>query len=279
MKLYDIVADLFNYLIAFRLRIETGVKTSVDEVQKDLLRIFREQESKVRQNPGLILSYNRVRYALVVFADDVILNSRWEHGRDWAAHLIEWQLFESEIGGDRFFALCEELEANDQEVASIFYICLSMGFKGRYEPEAEELRLIQQGLWDKCNLAAADQDERISPEAYASGEGRSRRLPRILRWRHIAIAVIVLFALFAILDRFVIWRYITDPIGRVGDLSTMGPGMEEGPSPVRWPSAPSRFVPARAAQDQIPGHEAARSLSVSGREAHDGGGENQRAQW
>jgi type IV/VI secretion system ImpK/VasF family protein len=107
MNLYDITTELFAYLMAFRLRVDAGVKTTLEEVKKDLLQIFHDQEVKVRQNPALASAYDQVRYFLVVFADEIILNANWEYGREWEKELLERRFFESEVGGDRFFDLCE----------------------------------------------------------------------------------------------------------------------------------------------------------------------------
>ena len=131
MNLFDVTSDLFTYLTTFRLRVESGIQTTREEVQKDLLEIFREQEAKVRRNPVLTSSYNHVKYPLVVFSDEVILNSNWEYVSDWEAELLERRFFESEVGGDRFFELCEQLEIGNPDVVSIFYTCLAMGFRGR----------------------------------------------------------------------------------------------------------------------------------------------------
>ena len=81
MKLYDVTLDLFIYLVTFRLRAATGVKTPLEEVRKDLMQIFREQEAKVQQDSALMPSYNQVKYPLVVFSDEMILNSNWETRR------------------------------------------------------------------------------------------------------------------------------------------------------------------------------------------------------
>ena len=252
MNLYDILTELFTYLMAFRLRVNAGIKTTLEEVQKDLLQIFREQEMKVRQNPALHSAYEQVRYPLVVFADEVILNSDWEYARDWEAELLERRFFESEVGGDRFFELWEEHEMSSPEVAAIYYTCLSMGFRGRYEQESEELRLIKQDIREKCPSPVKDPQAPLCPEAYSVRERRTKRLPSILRWRQIPILFLVLFGIHIILDRIVIWNYLTEPVKNISHLAATLLSTGELPPPVPSHSASTeRVSPLKAPEKKF----------------------------
>jgi type IV/VI secretion system ImpK/VasF family protein len=246
MDLYDTTLELFAYLMAFRLRVKGGFKTTLEEVQKELLQIFREQEMKVRRNPALTSAYDQVRYPLVVFADEVILNSDWEFAQDWEKELLEQRFFESEVGGDRFFELCEEPAMSNPDVAAIFYTCLLMGFRGRYEPESEQLRILKQNIQAKCPRLNGDQQELLYPEAYHVRERKLQRLPSILRWRQVAILFLVLFGIFIILDRIIIWNYHTEPVKSIGHLAAARLATGELPPPVLLPSKLSQRVPPRS---------------------------------
>jgi type IV/VI secretion system ImpK/VasF family protein len=215
MTLNDVAKELFAYLSIFRIQVEAGFKQTSEEVQKELLDIFRRQEVKVRQNPALSNGYNQIRYPLVVFADDVILNSDWEYAGDWGSKLLERRFFETEVGGDRFFELSEDIEMDDPEVASVYCMCLSLGFRGRYEQGAEELRLIKQDLLDKCPYSTGDTEEPLYPQAYASSIMKSHKLPRVLKWRHIAYLLLVLLGIYLTLDRVIIWNYLTASLQEV----------------------------------------------------------------
>ena len=237
MNLHDVTTDLFAYLMAFRLRLDAGVKTTPEEVQKDLLQIFREQEVKVRQNPVLNSAYDQVRYPLVVFADEIILNSKWEYARDWGTQLLERRFFDTEVGGDRFFQLCEELDMSDPDVASIFYTCLSIGFRGRYDPEAEELRLLKQDILTKCPRPVKEPGTPLCPVAYTVRERKIRRLPSILGWRHILILFVILLGIHTILDRIVIWNYLKEPVKNIRHLAATR--LATGELPPLVPSRPA----------------------------------------
>jgi type IV/VI secretion system ImpK/VasF family protein len=252
MNLHDVTTDLFAYLMAFRLRLDAGVKTTPEEVQKDLLQIFREQEVKVRQNPVLNSAYDRVRYPLVVFADEIILNSKWEYARDWGTQLLERRFFETEVGGDRFFQLCEELDMSNPDVASIFYTCLSIGFRGRYDPEAEELRLLKRDILTKCPRPVKEPGAPLCPAAYSVRERKIRRLPSILKWSHIFILFVILLGIHTILDRIVIWNYIKEPVKNIRHLAATRLATGETPSPLpSRPASPKQVKPLDIPKTQL----------------------------
>ena len=216
MNLYDVSNDLFIYLTTFRWRVDAGVNLPMESVQKDILQLFNEQEIKIRQNPSLSLAYNQVKYALVVFTDEMILNSDWEHRNDWYQSLLEARFFGTNVGGDRFFELCEDLTMDTPEVAAIYYHCLTMGLKGRYEAGAEELQLVKRELLKKNPKLAAMHNEKLASHSYQlSGVRKRRKLPAILKWQHIVFVIIILVAVYIALDRFIIWHHLTTDIDTV----------------------------------------------------------------
>ena len=247
MTLYDVVKELFAYMSIFRIRWESGSKMTPEEVEKDLLDIFHQQKVKVRQNPALSVGYNQVRYPLVVFADDVILNSDWEYAGDWGSKLLERRFFETEVGGDRFFELYEDIEMSDPDVASTYCMCLSLGFRGRYEQEADELRLFKQELLGKFPEFAEEPGELLCPQSYATGISKSHKLPPLFKWRHIAYLVIILLGIYLVLDRVIIWNYLTAPLQDVSTNAANVLKMGDLPSPTLLPASrsESKHIPAK----------------------------------
>lgn len=239
MNLYDVVNDLFIYLTTFRWRIDAGVNLSLDRVQKDLQQIFHVQEVKIRQNPSLASGYNQVKYALVVFADEVILNSDWMNAVEWERDLLELRFFETDVGGDRFFDLCEDLEMDDPEVAAIFYNCLALGFRGRYDADAEELRQTKQDLLEKCTPVTEAVDDKLAPQAYTVARGRKfTKLPMILKWHHVIFIIILLVGVYVVLDRFIIWHHYTATINHVRNYAAARLNM----GPMSSPTAPAEVL-------------------------------------
>jgi type VI secretion system protein ImpK len=110
------------------------------------------------------------RFALVAWADEMILRSEWPGHAQWIQDPLQLQLFHTNRGGDEFFERLARLRAEQTDVREVFFLCLVFGFEGQYadrEPERrnliaqqfELLRVAKRAL-DVSSLAP------ITPAAY-----------------------------------------------------------------------------------------------------------------
>ncbi len=146
MTLFELTRELFIYLVRFRERAATTAAPPLAEVRGDLLRIFSRMDAVTKGDLFLQAPYERVRYILVVFADEVVLTSGWEHGAAWQGVLLEKSYYGTSRGGEKFFELAADLERAPQDVLGVFYLCLALGFCGRYAPSDPELQAIKEDL-------------------------------------------------------------------------------------------------------------------------------------
>jgi len=76
-----------------------------------------------------------IKYAMSAFADEVVLNSRWEKKYDWMAKPLAIEFFGDSAIGQNFFTrldvLREDLDANF-DIAQLFFSVLVLGFQGKY---------------------------------------------------------------------------------------------------------------------------------------------------
>jgi type VI secretion system protein ImpK len=73
------------------------------------------------------------RYALCALLDDSASATPW--GRDWGTHGFVAELHPEAAGSERFFALLDQMTANpgkDVQLLEFFYVCLALGFEGKY---------------------------------------------------------------------------------------------------------------------------------------------------
>jgi type IV/VI secretion system ImpK/VasF family protein len=260
MTLYDIAKDLFGYLTIFRWKVAAGIRPPLEEVRAELLDLFQRQDVAIRRHPELRSGYDRVAYALVVFADEVILYSDWDYARDWEGALLERHFYDTEIGGDRFFDICEDAGAADSDAASVLFTCLNMGFKGRYEKDADELRRLRDRLLESMEgRIETSGDGLLFPAAYAVAPARRvRRLPYIFRWHHLGLSLILLVAGLVALDRLVLWQIVSAPVSRISQyadraLATADAGAGAGSAlPAAPPAAATALPPPMPARAPAP---------------------------
>jgi type VI secretion system protein ImpK len=102
------------------------------------------------------------RYLLCTFLDEVIAATPWGQG-SWEAHTLLGEFHEERWGGIKAFELLEKLGENpaaNAEVLELFYVCLALGFEGRYrgQPDARaRLDAIAERVLEAVRPAALQQ--------------------------------------------------------------------------------------------------------------------------
>lgn len=86
------------------------------------------------------------RFALVAFIDETILSSEWPQKDHWLARPLQLEIFDRYDAGEEFFVKLDELRASRAvraEVLEVYYLCMALGFKGRYQlHDQARLRLL-----------------------------------------------------------------------------------------------------------------------------------------
>ncbi len=75
------------------------------------------------------------RYALTALVDEVIQRTDWEGKTEWLSNPLSLQEFNDNRAGDEFFTKLSELRRqvdSKAEVLEVFYLCLAIGFEGKY---------------------------------------------------------------------------------------------------------------------------------------------------
>jgi type VI secretion system protein ImpK len=94
------------------------------------------------------------KYAFCAAVDEVILSSPAGPVRDqWELRPLQLFLFGDQLAGDRFFTQLEDLRAQGAvrlPALEVYYLCLLMGFQGRFRLEgAEKLGYLTARLGDE----------------------------------------------------------------------------------------------------------------------------------
>lgn len=141
-------------------------------------------DNQAKRDPLLMEPYHQVHYALVGLADEVVLTSGWEHSPAWRQALLEERFYNSQEAGSRFFELVNNLDQAPQDVVAIFYLCLALGFSGRYAPADPELAEVKEKL-----LARLPSKPRIMEEPPNLRSQQDRRMRGWL-WSAAVVALV-----------------------------------------------------------------------------------------
>jgi type VI secretion system protein ImpK len=180
------------------------------ETLQDLIEAFEAGARKIGVQDEVL---EGAVFALCCMADDAAASTPW--GRDWTTQGLLQEMRGEDNGGEGFFALLEAVKQKPEENAELLellYVCLALGFQGRYRnaaggtQEADRIRAGLHALVSRRRPRPADglsEQWRPSPSGVAAPKpsvpARVAASPE-LPWRGIglsagaaAIAVLVLF--------------------------------------------------------------------------------------
>lgn len=210
--------------------VDLGLPPPASELAQRLQSILELQALEAGRRGGDygILYYKEAQYVMAVLADEIFLSISWP-GRDyWKQDLLETRLFGSYNAGEQFFSRLEALLANgdrvQSELAAVYLMALSLGFKGKYRGSLDLARLddyrkqLYQMVYRRPASLGTGQ-ERLSPQAYENTveEGVRRWLPSPSRW----YALVALCLLVFLIAGHWIWIDTTAPLWEL--LERLGP--------------------------------------------------------
>lgn len=135
------------------------------------------------------------KFALVAFIDETILGSDWTNKVNWLAEPLQLKLFNSFNAGQEFFTRLEQLRQRQREnadVLEVYFLCMSLGFRGKYQLEApEKVRIIIDELHQDLNQYLGKPNALISPNGRPTDEIVNVVKERIPLW----VIVITSFSL------------------------------------------------------------------------------------
>ncbi len=190
-----IYAPVLAYVVLFQRAADQG-GISADKLRQEirgLLDRAGQQALMAGYRPERV---NWVRFSVVAFVDEVVLNSNWAYRSSWMERPLQFDEFETTVAGDQFFDRLEGAREVDPETAEIDFMILSLGFKGRYVGNEAELTAVRRRLFKKFPPEAVLSVPQLTPEAYETRvEGIEEVEDRWKVWQWVVIgglAVLVL---------------------------------------------------------------------------------------
>ncbi|MCK5281017.1 MAG: type IVB secretion system protein IcmH/DotU [Cyclobacteriaceae bacterium] len=154
------LSDLSSECLILILQLRSTNDYGESEVLKSrVYEMFERFESNARKF-GIDNDKTRLaKFALVAFLDETIISSSWSQKEAWLSDPLQIKLFETFNAGEEFFNFLNELSQKtsaNKEVLEVYYLCLSLGFKGKYQLQSPEN--LRKTI-DELNLE-------LHPEAY-----------------------------------------------------------------------------------------------------------------
>lgn len=145
------------------------------------------------------------KYALAAFVDEAVLNSSWSHRERWADNPLQLEYFGTYLAGEIFYDKLESLRTHEKpkpDLLEIYYLCLLLGFKGKYGIGGQEkLRSLIANVADELKKSKSSTAGHFSPHWMIS-DGRNKSTGGLPRWLVRTCWGIVILALLLYLGLF-----------------------------------------------------------------------------
>jgi type IV/VI secretion system ImpK/VasF family protein len=184
--------------------VRKGIKLGTNEMANDLEEIFEEQAAEARKDPRMDALYEKARYPLVVLADEIMLQSGWEHADEWQQQILEEKYYKTNVGGDQYFGIAKDLRPEDVELAAIIYAGLALGFGGKYRERPEKLSENKKKVYRLLGEYLGDVGEKLTPEAYNVSPQSAKRLNPVVTLAKVAIVGGIVLVMYYFIT-FLIW--------------------------------------------------------------------------
>ena len=176
---------VFEFVTNFGRQVKYGAVPAPDQVRYEALSALRDAEDLARNDPLIERAWSeRIKEIVVYLLDYKMLNTDWDGRNYWFDNLFETDpmiLDHAEaLGGEEFFRVCDELqreyelaerrERRDKdelaEQLSLYFICLRLGFKGKFHDRPQELADYTRRLFTRLPAYATTRAKEMFPEAY-----------------------------------------------------------------------------------------------------------------
>ena len=102
------------------------LRSDIDNALADSLRLAIEHGKDIR-------NYDVARFALCSLIDEVLMTDFNGKGTGWRQYLLQESFYGISTAGVEFYRKLDEFQSNDIEIMEVYYLCLSLGFKGKFQ--------------------------------------------------------------------------------------------------------------------------------------------------
>jgi len=228
-------------LLAARLNDVTGVP-DLESLRQRVISALRDFQHWVTKSGMDAATQATAHYALCALIDDIVLNSQWGSQSSWTRQNVTSMFHKNVVGGDQFYerlASARQDPGKYGDLLELMYLCLSLGFRGRYRvagrQDSEHAR-IREDVYNILVKHRGYADRILCPNAAALAV--DYRPPRSSLPVWVAGAGTALFLLLLFLGLSFLLNGASDRLfAGMGGLPPHGGVVIEAPVPVKLAEA------------------------------------------
>ena len=175
IHLIDCFMPLAAYVVLFHNTVAKR-QPEYQQVKTDVQRLLSRAEQLRKEGELPPEEFDQARFAVCAWVDEAILNSPWSQKGLWQKEQLQRLYYNTFDSGVELFDRLNNLGLHQKGVREVYYLCLALGFKGRFIHQGDDLLLEQLKSSNLKLLAGASgavpllSRLELFPEAYpASG--------------------------------------------------------------------------------------------------------------
>jgi type VI secretion system protein ImpK len=188
------------------LRLKSGIVAPSNDLRPKvaaMLTDFEKRAERYRFNHKIV---QVSKFALAAFVDEVVLMNNFPLREQWERNALQLEYFGEQLAGNKFFeklqAMLNQIDVT-QDAVEVYYLCMLLGFKGRYAVyEQEKLLEIMQATANALVKAGKIVPVELSPHWLSNDQPKpppKRGMPiwaKITALGGLGIAVIIYLVMF-----------------------------------------------------------------------------------
>lgn len=173
--------------------------TDVGSLHQRLQNEIREFEARLRDLGLRQEQLLSARYLMCSVLDEAVLNTPWGSESPWAQRTLLSVFHGETSGGEKSFLILEKLcqtPSENLDLIELFYICISLGFEGRYRlnPRGKEaLNQLRDELFSIIRRYRGEYERSLSPCWIGLGRSKNQLTEFLPLWFVAALMLAVLF--------------------------------------------------------------------------------------
>ena len=216
MRLTDCFMEMVAY-VAYFIKGVSRKQPPYDDVRSNILRLLSQSETCLKDGFVSQEDFNLARFAICAWVDEAMLNSLWQEKSKWQTEQLQRLFYQTTEAGEEFFERLNNLGPHQREVREVYYLCLAMGFRGRFIHEGDEFLLGQLKtsnlkllMGTSLGVPSLDRGE-LFPEAYPAAVEEMGTKPKKFRFSGLTLACLVGPVVFFFI-LFWIYRFVLDGV-------------------------------------------------------------------
>ena len=200
LHLLELTSGMFTMILALRRSRDLGQE---EALRQRVTARFANLEREGFEAGFTREDMDKVRFALVAFLDETILDSDWAHREYWRDRPLQLDLFGERRAGSRFFEELQDMRGRGEarrEVVEVYGQCLALGFEGQFRVSGlDRLTGLKADLARELGINPLDRRElKLSPHGKRRDSAAALDEDTFPFWRLTGAVTSVILILFLI---------------------------------------------------------------------------------